>query len=442
MKGEETGVIICRPQRHKLYSSVDMERRKTSSSTNEWDARDPFEKDLGRIIHSAAFRRLQSKTQVHGRDEGDFHRSRLTHSMEVAQIARGIVIHINHHHPLFSQGMPIDVSLIEAAALAHDLGHPPFGHRGEEALHECMRKFGGFEANAHTFRLLTRLEGERGVGLNLTRAMLLSILKYPIVLDDAINPKQYLKEKRIRPPKASVFKEDLPAFKWVLEGFEKEEKEFFLTANILPDHHVQTRYKTLECSIIDLADDIAYGTHDVEDAINLRFITLTDLKEIIAPYARKEYPEIVDAFEILNRIEVGTETVRLKKVFSSLISTMIKHVDVKERAKRWSSPRLRYYAILPDSLQKLLNELKQLVLRRVIHSQRVQTEVWQGAHMIKKLFDAMMNEERLLSEKDRLFMRQVRSDTERARIVCDYIAGMTDVFAKKLYSRLYGMGKW
>lgn len=436
-------MIIYRPQNHALYSSVDMERRKPTSLLAAREARDEFEKDLGRIIHSAAFRRLQAKTQVHGREEGDFHRSRLTHSMEVAQIARGIVIHLNHDHPFFNQGKPIDVSLIEAAALAHDLGHPPFGHRGEEALHECMRAFGGFEANAHTFRLLTCLEGERGIGLNLTRALLLAILKYPIVLDDAVNPKQYLRDKRVRPPKSSVFRDDLPAFEWVLNGFEKEEKAFLLTADFISDRHARTRYKTLECSIIDLADDIAYGTHDVEDAINLRFIGLMDLKERLAPYAHDAYPEIAHAFGILERLEsVDTyESVELKKVFSALISTMIMNVDVKEQPKRWSSPRLRYFAVLPHSLRKLLDELKQLVLERVIHSQRVQTEVWHGAYMVKKLFEAVMNEERLLSEKDRHLISLASSDAERARIVCDYIAGMTDFYAKKLYGQLFGIGR-
>jgi len=436
-------MIIYRPNENTLYLPADMERRKPSATPSGPEARDAFEKDLGRIIHSAAFRRLQSKTQVLGRDEGDFHRSRLTHSMEVAQIARGIIIYLNQYHPFFNQGTPLDVSLIEAAALAHDLGHPPFGHRGEEALHDCMRAYGGFEANAHTFRLLTRLEGERGIGLNLTRALLLSVMKYPIVLDDAVNPKQYVREKRARPPKASVFRVDLPAFEWVLRTFGEEEKEFLLKADLFPDRHARTRHKTLECSIIELADDIAYGTHDVEDAINLRFIHLTDLKERLDPYADpSSFPEIAKAFGVLERLESESAwgSYELKKVFAALISTFITHVEVKENPKRWTSPRLRFHVVLPEALRELLDELKRLVFERVIYSQRVQTAVWHGAYIVKKLFHALMNEERLLTEKDRALVRKAGSEAERARVVCDYIAGMTDSFAKRMYGRLFGMG--
>lgn len=126
-----------------FYRKEDRERRMAHRPRSERDLRDPFERDHGRIVHSAAFRRLQSKKQVLGTDRGDFHRTRLTHSMEVAQIARGIALSLNLRSPWLPEERKIDISLVEAAALAHDLGHPPFGHEGERALHRCMLKEGG-----------------------------------------------------------------------------------------------------------------------------------------------------------------------------------------------------------------------------------------------------------------------------------------------------------
>jgi dGTPase len=438
-------MIIYRPKENRLYSSADMERRKSSAWRSAADARDPFEKDFGRIIHSAAFRRLQSKTQVIGGYAGDLHRTRLTHSMEVAQIARGIAIHLNTNHPFFNEGALLDGSLVEAAALAHDLGHPPFGHRGEVALNECMRDYGGFEGNAHTFRILTRLEGEQGeYGLNLTRGLLLYIMKYPILLDDAVNEERYKREKKAIPPKASVFQCDQEAFSWVLASFTEEEKAYLTKYTAKPGCHKQTLHKTLECSIIELADDIAYGTHDVEDALNLRLIRLNHLKELIYPFKKRlEYPELVEAWRELDGLDPDHDPLkyRLKKVFAAVISTFITHVQAEKTFDSFHSPRLLYRVDLPKDLRELLNSLKRWVSDEVIESQRVQTIAWRGAHVIKKLFDAFMNDDRLLTEHDRQIWKRVDTEEGRARIVCDYIAGMTDSFAMKMFARLYGQSR-
>ncbi|SEN36135.1 anti-phage deoxyguanosine triphosphatase [Lihuaxuella thermophila] len=434
-------MLITRASKNHLYLPPDYERRKPSGAVNVTDARDPFEKDYGRIIHSAAFRRLQSKTQVLGLDVSDFHRTRLTHSMEVAQIARGIVIHLNAHHPVFREDYALDASLIEAAALAHDLGHPPFGHRGEEALHKCMQHYGGFEGNAHTFRILTRLEGDKTYGLNLTRALLLSIMKYPILLDDAVNPRQYEVQGKVHPPKASAFACDREAFTWTLAVFDEKERAF-LTRTVNPVHqHKQTLNKTLECSIIELADDIAYGTHDVEDSINLKLIRIEQLKELMVPFQREDsYPELRMACKELDRLNPESDQLkyRLKKIFSAIISTLITHLQVRETKEAFSSPRLKYTVLLPPDLRRLLDQLKQWVADKVIDSQKVQTVAWKGTHIIEQLFEAFMNESKLLPENDRLKWKSAMTDEEKARIVCDYIAGMTDSFAMKMYARLYG----
>ena len=160
------------------------EERRTSPEKRSQDHRTPFDRDLARLIHSAAFRRLQGKTQVLGIGEGDFHRTRLTHSMEVAQIGRGIVKNLKHRIRIGNQLDALkylpESDLISCICLAHDLGHPPFGHGGETALNYCMRKAGGFEGNAQTLRTLSKLEAHTdNYGLNLTRRSLLGVLKYP-----------------------------------------------------------------------------------------------------------------------------------------------------------------------------------------------------------------------------------------------------------------------
>lgn len=436
--------MIYRPKKNELYLPEDMERRKTSKSAYSKDARDDFEKDYGRIVHSAAFRRLQSKTQVFGQSAGDFHRTRLTHSMEVAQIARGIALHLNRYSPYFSENKALDISLLEAAALAHDLGHPPFGHRGEEALHECMLEYGGFEGNAQTFRILTRLEGAaHACGLNLTRALLLSVMKYPIFLDTAMKRVQRKEEGSAVPPKASVFRCDQKAFEWVVSVLTGEEKAYLMKTRETSRRR-QTVHQTLECSIIDLADDIAYGTHDAEDAVHLGFIRLTQLKGLLLPFGKNSaYKELQAACKILDRIDPEDPQLkyRLKKVFAGLISTLITHVIVKKNDLDVRSPRLRFSVALPEDLRNLLDRLKELVSEKVIHSQRVQTISWKGEHVIQCLFHAFLSEERLLTERDRMLLNQASTETERARVVCDYIAGMTDSFAMRIYDRLYGLSR-
>ncbi|TCS96433.1 dGTPase [Hazenella coriacea] len=426
--------MIIKKHVNPFYLPSDQERQ-ISSSHKKYDARDPFEKDYGRIVHSAAFRRLQAKTQVITSEVGDFHRTRLTHSMEVAQIARGIGISLNHLHPLFKEEYALDLSLIEAAALAHDLGHPPFGHRGEQALHQCMRLFGGFEGNAHTFRILTRLEGDRENGLNVTRGLLLSVMKYPILLNKAMERV----ENQELPPKASAFQSEKEAFQWALAPFSEEEKEF-LQATSAQGRYRLTQHRTFECSIIELADDIAYGTHDFEDAIHLGLIRLTRLKELLSSFSNHAYPELEQAMNDLVQLQEDHDHIkyRLKKIFSRIISTFITHIQIKENIGQLGSPRLRFVAYLPDDLNQLLTELKQVVADQVISSQPVQIIAWKGSYMIQQMFQAMMNEERLLPEHDREKLSQDPSDAHKARLVCDYIAGMTDPFAMKMYTRLFG----
>ena len=211
------------------------------------DRRSEFEHDRARIIHSAAFRRLQGKTQVFGIYEGDFFRTRLTHSLEVAQIAKGIAL-----------ALGADPDLVEAVCLAHDLGHPPFGHNGERTLHALMRAHGGFEGNAQTLRILTYLEQKHAdyAGLNLTYQTLDGVLKYKTCIDSTAIANA---------PQSPV------------KGFYTWDRQLVET---IVQQTGSRQQRSVECQILDVADDIAYSVHDLEDSLKAGLLTQADLRRL------------------------------------------------------------------------------------------------------------------------------------------------------------------
>jgi len=427
-------MILYKHSSNSFYNDMDIQRHiNTENAKQRISVRDDFERDFGRIIHSAAFRRLQSKTQVIGISEGDFHRTRLTHSLEVSQIARGIATTLNEKNNIFKESeSKIDISLIEAAALAHDLGHPPFGHQGERALNKCMSVFDlNFEGNAHTFRLLTNKDGDMETGLDLTRAVLLSILKYPASMNQVNNP-----EITGKPPKCSVFEEDEHVFQWVIESFSSEEKAYFMqVSDQQAGKHKKTLHKTFECSIIELADDIAYATYDLEDAFKLSMIKIDDLCEVAKKHSHISSARIAESLRVFmeNSTDRNKQT---KRFFADLVSGFIHEITIVESKPTFSSNRLRYKAVITEDAMDLLEDLKKLVETHVIFSQKVQTFEWRGGKIIVKLFDAMLNDKNLLPE-DKKLSWHASDDRLNARLVCDYIAGMTDTYALKMYSRLY-----
>jgi len=248
------------------------------SRPNDW--RSQYSHDKARIIHGAGLRRLQGKTQVMGAGEGDFHRTRLTHSLEVNQIGLGLFAGINIRKdikiptqliPFMKNGRPV----VSSACFGHDLGHPPFGHGGERALHGKMKKHGGFEGNAQTIRLLVKLEKYvKNRGINPTRRVLLSLLKYPV--DYNAYPDR-AKEKR-KPPKC-YYTSEKETIEWCLKPFSKSDKNNFISLKEIDIDKYKPIHMTFDASIMECADDIAYCTHDLEDIVARKLVTQERLLE-------------------------------------------------------------------------------------------------------------------------------------------------------------------
>ncbi len=282
----------------KLYRESDEKREviRGNADHQDKDYRHSYSRDHGRIIHSASFRRQQGKTQVFPSRESDFFRSRLTHSLEVAQIAQGIAEFVNHKYKT-TLPEPIDVRLCFAGGLVHDIGHPPFGHNGERALDNAMLEYGGFEGNAQTLRILTRLEkkvkydkpvdGDIRAGLNLCHRTLASVLKY----DNMI--------KAVRSEGSKVEKGYYGSEKKIVEHIKR---------SVIGDFKLKRgkEFKSLECSIMDLADDIAYSVYDLEDCLKVGFLspakilaTKDALLEKVATSVSKQVKEDVSKEDVL-----------------------------------------------------------------------------------------------------------------------------------------------
>jgi dGTPase len=456
-----------------LYGDADVNRECDIPDSTPFDAQDghnaEFRRDYARLVHSPAFRRLQGKTQLFPGTESDFFRNRLTHSMEVAQIAKGIALKLNAT-PFFIRN-PINTDLVELAALAHDLGHPPFGHNGEHALDECMRDHGGFEGNAQTLRILARLEkreingaqpGER-CGLNFTHRSLAAVLKY-----DAVIPALY--SQRLKPKLA--------------KGYYGSEAELVqrIKVSVAPDCADIERFRTIECDIMDIADDIAYSTYDLEDAFKAGFfnpieilshVTDTDFLEKVAVKVRAAdatledvTPEqvgltlmetfggvVAEGSADINKSDALGSVRAIIKIFSKskriasdgylrtaftseLVKEFIGGVTATANEK---CPSLSHIAVNRATRLKI-EALKHLTFEALTMSPRLRLVEYRGRDIVKAIFLALTNEERaghmLLPDDWRERYVRLDDDAERKRLVCDFVAGMTDRYAVEFYGRL------
>ncbi|HEX3484331.1 MAG TPA: deoxyguanosinetriphosphate triphosphohydrolase [Micropepsaceae bacterium] len=362
----------------------------------EGATRSCYQRDRDRIIHSTAFRRLKHKTQVFVQDEGDYYRTRLTHSLEVAQIARSL-----------ARVLGLDEDLAEALALAHDLGHPPFGHAGEAALNGCMSDFGGFDHNAQALVLVTRLEHRYADfdGLNLTWEALEGLVKHngPLLADEADR---------------SFLPEGIADYPWDLE---------------------LSTYAGPEAQIAALSDDIAYLNHDIDDGLRAGLFETGELFE--AALAGPIFKCIHDAHPNLERGRLIGEAIR------RLISQMVGDVAAETQRRlaalrppdaaairRHSAPIAEFSSVLRAELAKL----KEFLFRRMYHHPRVHQVMANAQLALTQLFDAFMADPALLP---RDWAVQCRNSDNRmtARAICDYIAGMTDRFALQEHRRIFHM---
>ena len=351
-----------------------LQRRYNESPASPKDHRHATERDKDRVLHSSAFRRLQGKTQVFGIGQADFYRTRLTHSMEVAQIAKAIACNLLYEKPLLEHCLSPE--LAEATALAHDLGHPPFGHAGEQTLDACMREVSRkgrltgkgllrFEGNAQTFHILVAAEPKSPSypGLNLTRATLAGVMKYPYEQDTG-NDK-------------FIFASDLPAARWALQ-----QGGAIFASQDRPRRRLPRT--SIACQILDWADDCAYSIHDVEDALQAQFLHPGDLEDarfarrVLAHYeeTRKEetvpeltLPEIrgrlLDLERRIKPSEHGDERAQRKSAMRNILNDLITSVSIESCSGSHRSD-FSWRLIVPDESRILSVLCKSVIWEAVI----------------------------------------------------------------------------
>jgi dGTPase len=399
-------------------------------------ARTPFERDRARVVHSAALRKLAAKTQVVGPQTDDFVRNRLTHTLEVAQVARDL-----------AKTLGCDPDIVETAALAHDLGHPPFGHNGERMLDELSRDCGGFEGNAQTLRILTRLEAKsadtegRSVGLNLTRATLDASTKYPWPRSHAEDPHGTHTDGTPRAVrKFGVYDDDLAVFTWMRAGAEGTQR-------------------CLEAQVMDLSDDVAYSVHDLEDGIVAGKIDLSWLRdagrrrEVWATVRDWYLPGVSDeemdfAVAALQDISSWPDTAydgsrraqaALKNLTSDLIGRFCTAVQNATHEKYGTGPLTRYAAdlVVPRETGLAVGALKGIAAHYVMRADdRVALLVTQREVIADLVGSLASSGPEMFQPAFRADLEEAGTDAARQRVVVDQVASLTDASALAWHARL------
>ncbi len=403
------------------YTRLDRERWVREDPALKRGDRDDFARDRARLLHSAALRRLSAKTQVVQPDGDDFIRNRLTHSLEVAQIGRE-----------FGATLGCDADLVDTACLAHDLGHPPFGHHGEGVLDALAAGIGGFEGNAQTLRVLTRLEPKRAhsdgrpAGLNLTRASLDAATKYPWARG----------EGPCGTTKFGVYADDRPAFDWFRNG-------------------ALSGRRCIEAQVMDWSDDVAYSVHDVEDAIasarlDPRVLHSPSEMTDVATLARTEYaPDLSDEQLLLGMrrlVSTGlvpagfagtrTDLAALKDMTSQLIGRFLYAVEVATRGRHGPGPLTRFAAdlVIPDEVRAECSMLKAVAAHYVMFSDERRSVIEQQAEIVTGLVTAYTQEPQRLDPDFALDFARADAAADRMRVVVDQVASLTDRRAIHLHT--------
>ncbi|MBU6374017.1 MAG: deoxyguanosinetriphosphate triphosphohydrolase [Alphaproteobacteria bacterium] len=383
------------------YATDPLQSRGRLHDEPESASRSPFQRDRDRIIHASAFRRLKQKTQVFIAHEGDHYRTRLTHSLEVAQIARSV-----------ARTLGLDEDLAEAVALAHDLGHPPFGHSGEDELDACMKGFGGFDHNAQTLRVLTKLELRYPAwdGLNLAWETLEGVVKHngPLV-------------------KPGTTLDDLPT---AIREYAREQ-----------DLELDT-WAGPEAQVAALADDVAYNNHDIDDGLRAGLFRIEDLLEL--PFVGDVFRAVKADYPSVDADRWGAEGVR--RLIGARIDDLVR--ETQKRAARLGPTSAADVRALKGPLVAFSDEMKEheAALRRFLFDRmyrhyQISRVRSQARRILRDLFEIFLREPELLPDRWRI-QAVAPGTTETARVVCDYIAGMTDPFAIDEHRRLFNLDRW
>ena len=368
------------------------------------DLRSAFQRDRDRIIHSTAFRRLMHKTQVFISHDGDHFRTRLTHSLEVAQIARTL-----------ARALDLDEDLTEALALAHDLGHTPFGHMGERVLNERMKEHGGFEHNAQALRIVTKLERRYAGfdGLNLTWETLEGLVKHngPLLNDDG-----------------------WPIGKYRDSGLPLAIRQYVRRHDL----ELATR-PSAEAQVAAVADDIAYNAHDIDDGLRAGLIELIDLGDL--PLAGEALESALQAAGDADRPRLIHETVRrmIAMMVSDVLERSRRNIDKckpqsVDDVRRLGEALVRF----SDQMKENVRVLQRFLMRHVYRHEKVMDSMRKAQKILADLFDAYMEDPRRLPD-DWREVAMTRPESEFARQVCDFIAGMTDRYALYQHRKLFDL---
>jgi dGTPase len=417
--------------RNRFYGDFDTQR--LSGKSDEGDYRSPFQIDRDRVLHTPTFRRLQNKTQVFWSGEYDFYRTRLTHSLEVAQIGKSICHWLKSRSdgPL-ADDFFIDADLVEAICLSHDLGHPPFGHAGERTLNHLMRGHGGFEGNAQTLRLLTeRIFSAKRTGMDPTRAFLDGILKYKSLWSE-------LKSATDSEPENHFIYDNQQAhLDWAMGG-----RDFPLE---LPPGPARDKFKSIECQVMDWADDTAYSLNDLSDSVRAGFLHL----EKIEAWAEKHGHPVGESTPLGDLMQA----IRRKMVdpfVGKRIGRYIQSTRMVTDANFLSAVTNRYqYKLVIDEEVKAESSLfKRLAFEVVFLSPQLKQLEHKGSRMLRQLWEVLGERYimgrpidgqnfQLLPADTAEEIKSAPDEATRARLVCDFLAGMTDGYASRTYKRLF-----
>jgi dGTPase len=418
---------------NRFYQAFDEE------SPENWPARpgeyrNVFQINRDRIIHTAAFRRLQSKTQVFFSGEYDFYRTRLTHSIEVAQVGRGICDRLRKTSPFLGPDFHVDADLVEAACLSHDVGHPPFGHAGERKLNELMEPWGGFEGNAQTLRILMHTIFDHGRrGMNPCRALLDSVLKYKTLYSEL------RKAGGCHPAHHFLYDDQEEVLSFTLGG-----RDFPLE---YPPGRERDAFRSIECDIMDWADDTAYCINDIADGMRAGFLHQDNLQR----WAEQRGGSLTPAEEAT--VAFLLKCLREDKVESRLgrkIGDYIAACSLREDAN-FVSPathRHRFRLVVAEEQRLEAAAFKKMALDLVFRSPQLQQMEYKAGLMLERLFEVLRDRYivaggrgfRLLPQETERLIAERDTEEGRARAVCDYLANTSDQFAVRLYRRLFDPG--